>query len=117
MAEEYIPDEIAAGLDLFAATWLQQWSEAGGSVQIDAAGRASIGWPSYSHSPECVEVGHDLPDTVRSNQRTFRSGMYDGKMRALLELIDAVPCGHDALKLHMRQHGLAHYLGRPGTPT
>jgi len=109
-----VPDELAAGLDLFAATWLQQWVDAGGSVQLDAGGKASIGFPMYEYSPGYVEAATDQPEWLRENQRTFLDAHYHGRMRGMLAIIEALPCGYEALKAHMRAHGMRSYFGTVG---
>lgn len=109
-----VPDELAAGLDLFAATWLQQWADAGGSVHLDASGKASLGFPMYEDSPGYVEPAADQPEWLRKNQRTFLDAHYHGKMRAMLAIIEALPCGYEALKAHMQEHGMRSYFGKVG---
>lgn len=109
-----IPSALKPGLDLFAASWLQQWTDAGGGVQIGADGKAGFWTPEYWCSPEFVEPAKDLPDAVRDEQASFRRNSYHGKMRALLDLLDAVPCGTAAVKAHMRSHGLHAYSAAIG---
>lgn len=110
-----VPDELRPGLDLFAATWLQQWADAGGSVQLTSDGSASVGFPMYHDSPAYVEPAADLPEAVRLSQEAFRDAHYHGKMRGLLAVLDTLPCGYEALKDHMRTHGMRCYFGAVGT--
>lgn len=109
-----IPESLEAGLDLFAAAWLQNWAESGGSVCVDAQGKAQLGFPVYHDSPDYIAPVDDLPEWLRRHNETFRDGLYHGKMRALLDLIQAVPCGCDALKRHMTVHGMRTYFGPVG---
>lgn len=109
-----IPDELAPGLDLFAATWLQKWTDAGGGVQIDRDGKGGFWRPEYWVSPEYVEPPADWPDALRDESASFRRNAYDGKMLALLDLLEALPCGAAAVKAHMHSHGLRSFVGRQG---
>lgn len=108
--ERSIPDELTPGLDLFVAAWLQEWSEAGGSVHLDGNGNTTVGYLEYSWSPSFVEADASLPECIRNEQSTFRSAMYSGKMRSSLDLLEAVPFGRLALKRHMLSHGMRHYF-------
>ncbi|WP_126174354.1 hypothetical protein [Altericroceibacterium xinjiangense] len=108
------PSELAPGLDLFAATWLQHWTEAGGSVHLQDDDRTTLGFPMYNFSPAYVEPPADLPEQVRSSQRSFAANHYHGQMRALLSLIEALPYGSDALNAHMRAHGMRYYYRKQG---
>lgn len=114
MIDTSIPEALAPGLDLFAASWMHQWVEAGGSVQLSRDGKASLGFPVYHDSPAYIEPAADLPDAVKTNQETFRDAHYHGKMRGMLVVIEALPFGYDALKHHMRAHGMTCYFGKVG---
>lgn len=109
-----MPDGAACGLDLFAAAWLEQWVDAGGSVQLGSEGNALLGFPTYRYSPDYVEPATNLPDSVRARQREFNSAFFLGKMRGMLDLIESTPGGHDALKSHLRAHGMTCYFGKVG---
>lgn len=109
-----IPLDLADGLDLFSATWLHQWAEAGGSVYLDADGKAFLGFPSYELSPEYVEPSAELSDWSRYNQHAFLDARYHGKMRGMLSILEALPYGNEALKAHMRTHGMQSYIGSVG---
>lgn len=110
-----IPAMLAPGLDLFAAAWLQQWTDAGGGVQLEKNGKAGFWRPEYWLSPEFVEPPEGLPDWMRDEQAHFRQHLYTGKMLALLDLLETVPCGAAAVKAHMRAHGIQSYFGKPGS--
>lgn len=102
------------GLDLFAATWLQQWSEAGGSVAIDRTGKAFATMPEYQACPRHLPADPALPNSVQRDCQTFRDGHYSGGMRALLGLLEAMPGGWDAVRSHMMRHGIAEFAGASG---
>jgi hypothetical protein len=104
-----IPAELSAGLDLFAAAWLEQWCKAGGFVSIDQQGKAWIGHVEYHDSPDCAPPPDGLPDAVNRAYDGFLDGRYHGKMLSMLDLLKALPHGLDALKGHMRAHGIKSY--------
>ena len=115
MTETSIPQRLAPGLDLFAAAWLQKWCEGGGSVQLDDEGKALFGFPDYHSSPAFIEIAGDLPEAVNDEKFTWRSGHYYGRMRALLDLLEVLPEGSNAVKAHMRSHGMRVYLSASGS--
>jgi hypothetical protein len=104
-------DNLAAGLDLIAATWLQQWANAGGSVQIGANRKACFYVPETSCTFEPIDPKGNRPEWLRGNDATFRSGLYTGKMRAMLDLLEALPGGKEAVKHHMLLHGMTSFVG------
>lgn len=104
-----IPEALFAGLDLFAATWLEWWSSAGGFVSVDWQGKASFGFVPYHDSPDFVSARADLPEAVRFNQEAFCDASHNGKMRSLLRLLDALPHGRDSITAHMNAHGMKCY--------
>lgn len=108
-----VPTELSAGLDLFAAAWLQKWSEEGGFVQLVSEGKALFGFPIYQKSPAFCSVA-DLPEAVCDRQSDWRDGHYHGRMRSLLDLLETLPEGANAVKAHMRSHGLRYYIGQTG---
>jgi hypothetical protein len=97
---------IAAGLDLFAAAWLQSWTDAGGFVAIGENGRACASFAEYSDSKAYVAPAAGLPPSVQRDADTWRDGHYCGTMRALLAVLETVPGGWEALRHHMTAHGL-----------
>lgn len=107
-----IPGPLSAGLDLFAAAWLEQWSNSGGFVTMDRQGKAWIGFAAYHDSPDFAPAPDDLPDAVSRGYDGFLDGRYHGKMLSMLDLLKALPHGHDAVKAHMRAHGM-NYYSRP----
>lgn len=112
-----IPAVLAAGLELFAATWLEKWAEAGGFAYLGADGEGGLGYPTYHDSPAYVKLADDLTVQSRDYQETWRDAHYHGTMRAMLGVLDALPWGRDALKSHMRSHGMRSYFhGIGATP-
>lgn len=111
MEGETTPMGQSDSMDLFAATWLQQWSEGGGSVAIDRDGRAFASMLEYHDSPAYVAPNPALPDAVQEYDQTFRDGHYCGRMRAMLKLLEAMPGGWDAVKSHMIRHGMVQFVG------
>ena len=109
-----VPTELSAGLDLFAAAWLQKWSEEGGFVQLVSDGKALFGFPVYQNSPAFCESAAALPEAVCDRQSTWRDGHYQGRMRSLLDLLETLPEGANAVKAHMLSHGLRSYCGATG---
>jgi hypothetical protein len=107
-----IPAALSAGLDLFAAAWLEQWCKAGGFVSLDQQDKAWIGFATYHDSPDYAPPPDHLPDAVSRGYESFLDGRYHGKMLSMLDLLKALPHGLDALKSHMRGHGI-HCYARP----
>jgi len=112
MTDEPIPETLALGLDLFAAAWLQQWCDAGGSVQLTPDGKALIGYPEYWSSPSYVEPTTDCLATDQMQQHSRHDAQFQGRMTALMDHLEVVPFGREALKRHMRAHGLAYCAGK-----
>lgn len=106
-----IPEALAAGLDIFAAAWLEEWARHGGSTFVHSDG-TQIGYPA--NDPGYREPASDLTEWQRSNRLTFAEGQYSGKMRALIDLLSAVPFGREAINDHMRSHAMASYYGQSG---
>jgi hypothetical protein len=104
-----VPPQLAAGLDLFAASWLEEWSRSGGFVSIDTSGRAGFGYAEYHYSPAYQPVPEGLSDAVSRAYEGFTDGKYNGKMRGMLDLLATLPHGRDAIKAHMLAHGLRCY--------
>jgi hypothetical protein len=92
----------APGLDLFAAAWIEKWTANGGSVLLAPGGKASIGMPVYDKSRAYTDPPSALPEDIQNRHREYLSARYDGEMRGLLELLELVPGGKDAVKLHVR---------------
>jgi hypothetical protein len=109
-------DGQAGSMEAFAIAWLSEWTSKGGSVTmaLDDPERAWIGQPTYRFSPVCKADEHlrdqvreqdwfkslSQKDQVRIEQDNYRfnSTFFNGKMRALSELLNAVPGGAEAVK-------------------
>ena len=42
----------------------------------------------------------------------FRGADYNGRIRALIDLLESLPQGAEAVKAHMRIHGMRHYMAQ-----
>ncbi len=108
-----IPDEDVAHIvgdvrrlgEAFARSWLAQWTGLSGSVTRDPRdeNKVWIGQPEYHCSPAKVEddarmTAGGLPEDQRDWQAGWLGAFYSGKMRALYEMLDAVPGGLVAVK-------------------
>jgi len=108
---EPIPPALSLGLDLFAATWLQRWTDAGGYVAIGRDGKASAGFVPYEDSPHFRAPDYSLPDEIQRADAACRDGHYHGSMRALLGLLAAMPTGWQAVEAHLLAHGMTEMVG------
>lgn len=115
MAGAQIPDAVVPGLDLFAAAWLEEWTRAGGYVISRPGGDGSFGYPVQPPKDDYPEPNAALPYDVRESSRSFSNAHYAGKMRALMAMLDAVPHGRDAVRMHMQSHAIVIYDGQRGT--
>lgn len=115
MAGAQIPDAVVPGLDLFAAAWLEEWTRSGGYVISRPDNEGSIGYPMDPPQGEYPTPAGHLPVDVQDRTRAFSSAHYAGKMRAMLAMLDAVPHGREALRVHMQAHAIVSYHGQPGT--
>ena len=101
-----VPETCAGGLDLFVAAWLEQWTALGGDVSLFPDGRLQVGIPLYTPKGPDYEPHPDLPDDTRRDHERFNDGHFHGKVRAMFDVMKSVPMGRDALRNHMRAHGL-----------
>jgi len=109
MGGDQVAAPVAPGLDLFVAAWLEEWVRYGGFVTARADGPRSIGWNIEPTGPGYAESSPALPEAVRDSARIYNSAHHGGRMRAMLDLLDAVPCARDALQAHMLSHALGCY--------
>ena len=109
-----IPAELAPGLDLFAAAWLEKFCEIGGSVHMGPDDKALFGWAEYSCSRFYTEPSAELSEADQRREHAFRGADYNGRIRALMDLLETLPQGTVAVKAHMRIHGMRHYMGPAG---
>ncbi|MGV7121264.1 hypothetical protein [Sphingopyxis sp. 550A] len=112
--ENGIPADLAPGLDLFAAAWLEKFCEIGGSVHMGPDGKALFGWAEYSCSRFYSEPSAELSEADQRREHAFRGADYNGRIRALMDLLETLPQGAEAVKAHMRLHGMRHYIGPVG---
>lgn len=107
-------DGLALGLEAFGLAWLQRFTDHGGSVRMQEDGTAMVGWPMYNYSPVCKDndaimaaaiEGHgaSISEEHQRWRHSTNSNFYDGKMRELLDLLDTVPGGYDAVKLIVKR--------------
>ena len=94
----------AAGLDTFAAAWVDRWLANGGSVILDSSGRS---WLHCVASADDV-LGYepppaDWPEWRKTNRTQFDDYMLCGRQRELMDLLETVPGGRDAVKEHVRR--------------
>lgn len=97
-----VPADAAAGLDLFAAAWLERWTDAGGSVHIERDGRMMVGYPDQP--PGELQ-------TESASAAAWRHASYTGGMRAMLDLLGHVPGGNAAVRQHLLEHGMTAIFG------
>lgn len=77
--------------DSFAAAWLGQWRTHGGTAIIEPDGRCCLG---HLDKPDAPDLGgDDLPGFIRESRNAFSDGLHHGRMRGLLDLLEAVPGG------------------------
>lgn len=101
---------IMPGMDLFAATWLERWTQLGGYVVLGADGQDSFGHPMYHDSPAYVASPPDWSEERRRDREQWDDAHYHGRMRELAAVLDAFPAGRAAVKSHMRAHGMSYYM-------
>lgn len=88
----------------FAEAWLQRFTEKGGLVHYDRyLGRVAAWMPEYHFSPtyerdKAIVQQLALPPRHFDSNMESRGAFYDGKMRELYDLAQAVPGGMDAIE-------------------
>ena len=102
------PPAAAPGLDLFAAAWLERWLHHGGSLTVNPDGTGHMfARVSSSDSPN-----HEpLPDNASDSYRDFVEGQFNGRTRELMDLLELVPGGREAVKAHVRAFPSFAYKG------
>lgn len=103
------PPSAAPGLDLFAAAWLERWLAHGGTMIVNPDGTGQSGLPA--DDPNAKEPPDGLSDSSREYHRTFSDGIYIGRTRELLDLLELVPGGREAVKAHVRAYPSFAYAG------
>lgn len=99
------PKSCEPGLDLFAAAWLERWTALGGSMMVHPDGSGQTGIhvnvtdvPGYKPPPE------HWSKASRQHRMDVDEWMFTGRTRELLELLEMVPGGKDAVKAHVRAY-------------
>ena len=95
------PQGASIGLDLFAAAWVEHWTQKGGSIIFQSDGRANIGWPEYDFNPMRQTAPEGMSGAHKEEHESILAANYDGAMRSLFELMKAVPGGVEAVKAHV----------------
>lgn len=103
-----IAEPLAAGLDLFAAAWLDQWAAIGGHVDVTGDG-VKVGYPTYHYSPVYADDQRREHVLASDYGRAWSVGNFDGRIKALLDVLDNMPMGETAVAHHMISHGIARY--------
>jgi hypothetical protein len=113
MANDNLPEPQPAtiGLERFAAAWTERWLANGGSVAIGADGKASF----FALASASDVAGYESPpahwsDFQRSERMAFDDHMLCGRTRELMDLLDVVTGGREAVKLYVREFPSHAYL-------
>ena len=85
----------------FAANWLAHWHANGGAATIEADGRLSLSIPEWRFSPSYRPASMELSSELRNSHETFCDGLHMGKARALLDLLETITDGRDAVKSYL----------------
>lgn len=92
------------GLDRFAAAWVERWLANGGSVAVEADGKASLfALASASDVPGYEPPPDDWPESLLLDRLRFENTMLCGRTRELMDLLDAVTGAREAVKEHVRR--------------
>jgi hypothetical protein len=94
-----LPATAAIGLDLFAAAWTERFVALGGSMTVNPDGTGNTWLPA--DAPRAT-TNNDLPAAVRDRRQAWEDGNFVGRTRELLDLLDLVPGGREAVKAHVR---------------
>lgn len=101
-----VPDSAAVGLSLFAAAWFERWQGGRGSVMLEGDGRAVFGWVPYKNERFARPMPGEIPTDLIERQTEFDTTQHHGRMRELLDLLEAVPGGLDAVKAYVKAWAL-----------
>ena len=91
-------------LDLFAATWLEQWTALGASVSVGAKGHVSLFVPEYQSSIAYRAPADDVPQSVQDRQHQCNEARFDGEVKALRKMLETMPNGWAAVAGHVAMH-------------
>lgn len=98
----------------FAETWLKLWTDKGGSVFLEPAGKAQIGFPVYDLSHSYEKAAHRREGPGAERNEWWDDGHYYGSMNALHAALTAHPGGADMLKAHLRSQGISSCMTAQG---
>lgn len=102
------PPAATPGLDLFAAAWLERWLKHGGCFTVNPDGTGTMfARVSASDAPDF----EPLPDWADDWHRGLSEGMFTGRTRELMDLLELVPGGREAVKAHVRAFPSFAYKG------
>lgn len=102
------PPAATPGLDLFAAAWLERWLHHGGSFTVNPDGTGCMfARVNSSDSPN----QEPMPETASDWARAMAEGMFTGRTRELMDLLELVPGGREAVKAHVRAFPSFAYKG------
>lgn len=110
------PPHTAPGLDLFAAAWVERWTAHGGTMIVNPDGTGNVFCRvNASDVDGYQEPPVEWAEADRQRRMTWDDGMFTGRTRELLELLDLVPGGRAAVKAHVREYpSFAHAGGIVG---
>jgi hypothetical protein len=113
MAEDNLqqPTGRTIGLQRFATAWVERWLANGGSVAVGSDGHATLfavanasDVPGYQPPPE------DWPENLRADRLRFDDLLLCGRTRELIDLLDVVTGGREAVKDHVCQYPSHAYM-------
>lgn len=89
----------------FAEIWLQRWRAHGGTAAASLADPTSLSIfrPEFSLSPDAAALEErqkaaGLSQSLSAEARSWHAAFFDGQMRELSDMLDAVPGALEALK-------------------
>lgn len=106
------PPSAAPGLDLFAAAWLERWLAHGGQLTVNPDGTGDM-----FARVNCSDVpGYEPPpagwtEEQQCRRREIDDWMLCGRTRELMDLLNLVPGGREAVKAHVRAFPSFAYQG------
>lgn len=101
------PPSAAPGLDLFAAAWLERWIAHGGGMIVNPDGTGHMyARVDADDAPGYQEPPAEWPAEQRDERRRIDNWMFIGRTRELMDLLELVPGGREAVKAHVRAYRL-----------
>lgn len=115
MEIETVPAITGNPLEPFALAWLARWTQFGASARLSRVceidedpgsvePQLSTCFPTYHFSPvyeddeDLIAQSPDWPESLLRDRRSFNCHFFDGKLRELHDLMDAVPGGFDSVR-------------------